>query len=95
MKKSKLLALLLALVMLLSLAACGGGGNDKKNDGAPGQSDNQGGDTQQPDEPVKVEDSDFFGPIYDEWSDMTDEELYQKALEEVKEYPEILSLIHI
>ena len=29
-----------------------------------------------------MEDSDFFGPIYDEWSDMTDEELYQKALEE-------------
>ena len=96
MKKSKLLALLLALTMLLSLVACGGGNNDKKTDDAPSQS----GDTQKPDdsqpaepdstdEPAKVEDSEFFGPIYDEWSDMTDDELYQKALEEVKEYPEI------
>ena len=95
MKKSKLLALLLALTMLLSLAACGGGNDDKQPDNStPGQSDNKGGDAQEPagepgDAPENVEDSEFFGPIYDEWSDMTDEELYQKALEEVKEYPEI------
>ena len=87
MKKSKLLALLLALVMLLSLAACGGTGDEEKPDGGqPSQGENKGGDAQ---EPENVEDSEFFGPIYDEWSDMTDEELYQKALEEVKEYPEI------
>ena len=81
--------------MLLSLAACGGGNDDKQPDNStPGQSDNKGGDAQEPagepgDAPENVEDSEFFGPIYDEWSDMTDEELYQKALEEVKEYPEI------
>ena len=100
MKKSKLLALLLALTMLLSLVACGGGNDDKQPDNSqPSQSDNTGGDdAQQPaddktdapaDEPVKVEDSEFFGPIYDEWSEMTDDELYQKALEEVKDAPEI------
>lgn len=92
MKKSKLLALLLALTMLLSLAACGGGNDDKQpDDSTPGQSDNKDGDDKDPgeDKPEKVEDSEFFGPIYDEWSDMTDDELYQKALEEVKEYPEI------
>ena len=91
MKKSKLLALLLALTMLLSLAACGGNDDKQPNDSTPGQSDNKGGDDKDPgeDKPEKVEDSEFFGPIYDEWSDMTDDELYQKALEEVKEYPEI------
>ena len=91
MKKSKLLALLLALTMLLSLAACGGNDDKQPDDSTPGQSDNKGGDDKDPgeDKPEKVEDSEFFGPIYDEWSDMTDEELYQKALEEVKEYPEI------
>ena len=91
MKKSKLLALLLALTMLLSLAACGGNDDKQPDDSTPGQSDNKGGDDKDPgeDKSEKVEDSDFFGPIYDEWSDMTDDELYQKALEEVKEYPEI------
>ena len=97
MKKSKFLALLLAFAMLLSLAACGGSGNDapKDNDAsAPGQADDAApGDTSAPDssdpagEPSKsVEDSDFFGPIYDEWSDMTDDELYQMALEEVAQF---------
>ena len=93
MKKSKLLALLLALVMLLSLAACGGDG--KKDDSQPSQSgdaepgkDNDA-DAPGDDTPVKVEDSEFFGPIYDEWSEMTDEELYQKALEEVADGSEI------
>ena len=91
MKKSKLLALLLALTMLLSLAACGGNDDKQPDDSTPGQSDNKGGDDKDPgeDKSEKVEDSDFFGPIYDEWSDMTAEELYQKALEEDKEYPEI------
>ena len=93
MKKSKLLALLLALVMLLSLAACGGDG--KKGDSQPSQSgdaepgkDNDAG-APGDDAPVKVEDSEFFGPIYDEWSEMTDEDLYQKALEEVADGSEI------
>ena len=98
MKKSKLLALLLALVMILSLAACGGGNNDTPaNDSTPSQSDNSSSSnssdkTDSPstsDEPANVEDSAFFGPIYDEWSDMTDEELYQMALEEVADGSEI------
>lgn len=96
MKKSKLLALLLALVMLLSLAACGGGNNTPAKNETPSQSNNATPDkTDDPapaapaDEPAKAEDSSFFGPIYDEWSDMTDEELYQKALEEVADGSEI------
>lgn len=98
MKKSKLLALLLALVMLLSLTACGGGSNDTPaNNSTPSQSSNtpsnSSGDKTDtpsaPEEPPKVEDSSFFGPIYDEWSDMTDDELYQKALEEVADGSEI------
>ncbi len=88
--KKKLLALFLVLAMLLSLAACGNNSsNDPGNDKDPAQNQQggqQGGDTQ---EPADVEDSEFFGPIYDDWSDMTDEELYQMALEEVKENPEI------
>lgn len=31
---------------------------------------------------AEVEDSDFYGPIYDEWSDMNDEDLYALAQEE-------------
>lgn len=69
MKKSKILALLLALTMVLSLlAGCQDSGTKE-----PANSNTT---------PVNVEDSEFYGPIYDEWSDMTDEELYQKALEE-------------
>ena len=83
--KKKLLALFLALAMLLSLAACGNNSDPADNGKEPAQ-DQQGGDTQ---EPVDVTDSEFYGPIYDEWSEKTDDELYQMALEEVKENPEI------
>lgn len=74
MKMSKSLALLLALCMLFSLVACGNQQTNTpaQNKGAP-----------QENTPA-VEDSSFFGPIYDDWSKMTDEELYEQALEELK-----------
>ena len=70
MKKSKILALFLALVMLLSLVACGKTETVKEEP--------------KTEEPVAVEESEFFGPIYDEWSEKTEAELYQMAIEEVK-----------
>lgn len=75
MKMSKPLALLLALCMLFSLVACGNQQTNTpaQNKGAP-----------QENTPA-VEDSSFFGPIYDDWSKMTDEELYEQALEELKD----------
>lgn len=75
MKISKSLALLLALCMLFSLVACGNQQTNTpaQNKGAP-----------QENTPA-VEDSSFFGPIYDDWSKMTDEELYEQALEELKD----------
>lgn len=75
MKMSKSLALLLALCMLFSLVACGNQQTNTpaQNKGAP-----------QENTPA-VEDSSFFGPIYDDWSKMTDEELYEQALEELKD----------
>lgn len=75
MKMSKSLALLLALCMLFSLVACGNQQTNTpaQNIGAP-----------QENTPA-VEDSSFFGPIYDDWSKMTDEELYEQALEELKD----------
>lgn len=78
--KKRILSLLLALIMVLSLAACGA-----QND-TPQTSDTKKQDAETPaDEThMNVEDSDFFGPIYDEWSEMTDEELYELAKEEVK-----------
>lgn len=76
----KFLALLLALVMLLSLAACGG--SEKPADA--GTTPNT--DPTETEPLPQVSDSDFFGPIYDEWSEMTDEELYELAKKEVAEY---------
>lgn len=77
----KFLALLLALVMLLSLAACGG--SEKPADaGTTPKTNNETPNT----DPTEASDSDFFGPIYDEWSEMTDEELYELAKKEVAEY---------
>lgn len=75
MKMSKSLALLLALCMLFSLVACGNQQTNTpaQNKGAP-----------QENTPA-VEDSSFFGPIYDDWSKMTDEELYEQAVEELKD----------
>ena len=90
MKAKRILSALLALMMLLSLAACSGktetntpAANTPAAGTSSGSSDTPNEDTQ------SVEDSAFYGPIYDEWSDMTDEELYQLALEEVKDGSEI------
>ena len=80
----KLLALLLAGVMILSLAACGGGKKSEETSSA-------GGDTAATEESSGSTlhlgydpntDEEFYGPYYDEWSDMTDEELYEQALKE-------------
>ena len=80
MKKSKILALFLALVMLLSLVACG------KTETVKEEPKAEDPKTEAPtEEPLEVEDSEFFGPIYDEWSEKTEAELYQMAIEEVKE----------
>lgn len=83
MKKNKLLALLLALTMLFSLTACGGGKKESADSGKEEPA------SEEQEQPATVEESTFFGPIYDEWSEMTDEELYEKALEEVKDGSEI------
>ena len=89
--KKKLFALLMALVMVLSLAACGG---DKGGDTqAPADSGTTSGDTQAPadsgSDAAHTTDLKLgydletgisvYGPYYDEWSDMTDEELYEMA----------------
>ncbi len=82
----KLLALLLAAIMVLSLAACGGNSN------APADNGNGGG-TSEPADSGNSGDAEstahfgynrdtkeeVYGPYWDEWSDMTDEELYELA----------------
>ena len=87
MKAKRILAALLALAMLLSLAACSQSKTETPAPAANTPADNT--PDAAPDEPAAVEDSAFYGPIYDEWSDMTDDELYQLALEEVKDGSEI------
>ena len=72
MKIRRVLALLLALCMVIGLAACGG------------QSNNSGNNNNVQPDPGK-DDSKYFGPIYNEWSEMTDEQLYEKAKEELKD----------
>ena len=86
--KKKLFALLMALVMVLSLAACGG---DKGGDSQQSGDSQSSGDTQQPAEGGDAATTDLklgydletgisvYGPYYDEWSDMTDEQLYEQA----------------
>ena len=90
MKAKRILSALLALMMLLSLAACSG--KTETNTpaaNAPAAGTSSGSSDTPNEESPSVEDSAFYGPIYDEWSDMTDEELYQLALEEVKDGSEI------
>ena len=73
MKKNQLIALLLALTMLLTmLSACG-----------KSETSSEPPKTNTPEEPVDTIVSEKFGPIYDEWSEMTDEELYALAKDEV------------
>ena len=90
MKLSKIRALLLALCMVLGLAACGGQPAQPAADDAPKADDTPAADAPKADDtPVAdapaVEESAFYGPIYDDWSKMSDDELYQQALEEVKD----------
>ena len=79
MKMKKFFALLLTAVMVLSLAACG----KKEEAAAPAESGGEqvaastlhlGVDPETGEE--------FYGPYWDEWSDMTDDQLYEQALKE-------------
>ena len=87
MNLRKITALLMALVMVLSLAACG---SQSAPAAAPAAKDETPAAPAAEAAPAEeaapaVEDSAFFGPIFDDWSKMSDEELYQLALEEVKD----------
>ena len=79
MKMKKFIALLLTAVMVLSLAACG----KKEEAAAPAE---QGGEQAAEStlhlgvDPETGEE--FYGPYWDEWSDMTDDQLYEQALKE-------------
>lgn len=76
MKMKKFFALLLSLSMVLSLAACGskGNSNDSQNDGETASDLHLGYD-------INTGEN-HYGPYYDEWSDKTDEELFEEALKE-------------
>lgn len=80
--KKKLFALLMAGIMVLGLAACGG---DKSADTTAPE---QGGDAPATEEKLPMglnleTGEETYGPYWDEWSDMTDEELYELAKQEV------------
>ena len=76
MKMKKFFALLLSLSMVLSLAACGskGNSNDSQTDGETASDLHLGYDI--------ITGENHYGPYYDEWSDKTDEELFEEALKE-------------
>ncbi len=76
MMKKKLFALLMAIVMLIGLTACGNkdSGEDMSG-GEEGSGLNLGYDS--------ATGETFYGPYYDEWSEKSDEELYEMAKEEV------------
>ena len=75
--KKKLFALLLAAAMVLSLVACGGGDDTTTED-----TGDTGSETTESTLTLGYDfatDTEHFGPVYDEWSDMTEDELYEKA----------------
>lgn len=81
--KKKLFALLMAVVMILSLAACGGKKTDAPAD--PGTSTEEPTAEPTTDLPLGYDPTtlaEAYGPYWDEWSDLTDEELYEMALKE-------------
>ena len=76
MKMKKFFALLLSLSMVLSLAACGskGNSNDSQTDGETASDLHLGYDLNTGEN--------HYGPYYDDWSEKTDDELYEEALTE-------------
>ena len=76
MKMKKFFALLLSLSMVLSLAACGskGNSNGSQTDGETASDLHLGYD-------INTGEN-HYGPYYDDWSDKTDEELFEEALKE-------------
>jgi len=90
--KKKLFALLMALCLVLGLAACGGDAQAPADSGASTgtQAPADTGDAAPTEGSLKLgyslaEDKSYYGPYYDEWSDLSDDELYQKALNEDKD----------
>lgn len=86
--KKKLLALLLAAVMVLGLAACGGKSNSNDTPAAPSTSQPaESGNSGSAAEPAAAPQfgydpatgAEVYGPYWDDWSDMTDEQLYELA----------------
>ena len=84
--KKKLLALVLAAVMVLSLAACGGKSDTPAADNPGASQPADGGSGDNAAEPAagqfgydRATGTEVYGPYWDEWSDMTDEELYELA----------------
>ena len=83
MKMKKFLATLLALTMVLGLVACGSKPAETPADDSETPSD-------APSDYVSdlkmghdlISNETFYGPYYDEWSDMTDDELYEMAKSE-------------
>ena len=83
--KKKLFALLMAVVMVLSLASCGKKADAPATPADPGTSTNEPAAEPTTDLPLGYDPTtgaEAYGPYWDEWSDMTDEELYEMALKE-------------
>ena len=78
MKMKKFFALLLTAAMVLSLAACG----KKEEAAAPAESGEQAAESTLHLGVDPETGEEFYGPYWDEWSDMTDDQLYEQALKE-------------
>ena len=80
MNMKKFSALLLALSMVLSLAACGGKSTDQPSDNSQSGSEAAASDLHLGYDLNTGEN--YYGPYYDDWSEKTDDELYEEALKE-------------
>lgn len=76
MKKEKIMALVIACLMALSMLS-GCSASPTETTKAPDNKTQAANPSQE--EPQGLEDSEFYGPIYDEYSEMTDEQLYELA----------------
>ena len=80
MNRKKVIAALASVAALASLAACGGKSTDQPSDDSQSGSEAAASDLHLGYDLNTGEN--YYGPYYDDWSEKTDDEIYEEALTE-------------